>query len=447
MALSQPPFGKVRQVISALDIPAAGFKVDPVGITGCETVSSYNWMQGPGASITVPGMPARWTPILEPIELSEDSGTYHRDRNAARSPKYPLEPAVQSILDIEADTLSLGNVDVFGCATTLGNLLRFLRGQASSFRMLVEVVGSTVHLVRRERSPFETIPGVRGYGHSFPNAYTTWDPEVRGSSSHQRIISYRLGGLGLLCLFEGDGYLPMDSHSSLSTAHEKQTAESSTAPDADDLLVSGLSVSPQELISKDASAVIGSEPELKVSIAGEIIGQDRVFELKTRSIKRQCDQDVFMATQLPRLWLRQVPNLILAYHNSGTFTDIRVMDIRSQLKEWEEREVPLLKKFVSLLQKIVQAARDGLEGGSRIEITYEEGAEQICIREQEPDLPAILPPATLTRWESWLVRREVSDSNSDDSFIEIYGESDDESDDSYDYTVCDDECGYCGHCR
>jgi DNA-directed RNA polymerase subunit H (RpoH/RPB5) len=39
---------------------------------------------------------------------------------------------------------------------------------ARIFRMIVELVGQTVFLVRRENSPTERIPNVRGYGHTFP---------------------------------------------------------------------------------------------------------------------------------------------------------------------------------------------------------------------------------------------------------------------------------------
>ncbi|KAG5993373.1 hypothetical protein E4U43_003516 [Claviceps pusilla] len=400
-------------------------------------------------------MPARWTPLPEPVQLSEDSGTYYRDRNAAGYPKYPLEPAVRSILALEADntdTTPRGRIDLFACGATLGNLLRFVRGTASSFRMLVEMVGSTVHLVRRERSPFETIPNVRGYGHSFPSAYTTWDPDVRGSSSHQRIISYRLGALGLLCSFEGDGFLAPDPHSNPTTARDGQTEEASTASGgADDVHFSGLAVSPRTPVPGNSDFLGADEPELKVSAAGELLSQDSIFELKTRSIKRQGEQDAFIELQLHRLWLRQVPNLVLGYHKCGLFTDIRVIDVRSQLREFEQREAPTLNKFVALLRKIVDAARDGLGNGSRIEITYTEGSKDLCIREQEPGLPKLLSQPTLERWEAWLGERVASGSTGEDSCSDLYGVSDDDSDGSYveldDYRACDDDCGYCGLCR
>jgi len=81
-------------------------------------------------------------------------------------------------------------VDVFGCGSTFGNLLRFARNVETEkpFRFLVEVVGKTVFLIRRENSPKEVIADIRGYGHSFPEANTTWDADLQSSDTHQRII-------------------------------------------------------------------------------------------------------------------------------------------------------------------------------------------------------------------------------------------------------------------
>ena len=103
--------------------------------------------------------------------MPEDSGTYFRDRNAARYPSHPLEPAV--LASLSADPKLPDETDVVACASTLGNLLRFVRGEDRSFRMLAQMVGSTLFLTRREKSPTETIPNVRGHGHTFPEAYTT----------------------------------------------------------------------------------------------------------------------------------------------------------------------------------------------------------------------------------------------------------------------------------
>ncbi|KAG6100592.1 hypothetical protein E4U31_003964 [Claviceps sp. LM219 group G6] len=454
-AVPSAPYGKVRHEISAVDLSTATAEDNDLRISGCKTVASYNWVTKPEASIVVPGMPAKWTPLLTPRQLSEDCGTFYRDRNAAFYPKHPLEPAVRSILSVNADikpTESFGTVDLFGCGSTLASLLRFARGKAPSFRILVEVVGPVVHLVRRERSPRETIPDVRGYGHSFPESYTTWDPEVRGSSFHQRIVNYQLGGLGIFLLFEGDGYLPSESTLPTESASKETTVRGST-PSTDEGAFSCLSVS-SVMVPSSANNPGGrsdGDPELKISVAGHLKPQDSIFELKTRSIKRQHEQDAIMQPQLARLWLRQVPNLVLAYHTSGLFTDIRVLDVQSDVSDWEKKEAAVIRKFVALLRQIVEIARSGLTSGCRMELTCEEGASILCVRDQEPDLPQFLSQDTLEKWATWLDENDTSLSDVDDS--ESWCLTDDHASESNldsevgDFTACDKECGYCGRCE
>ncbi|KAG6100306.1 hypothetical protein E4U14_007086 [Claviceps sp. LM454 group G7] len=458
-ALSAAPYGDVRHEISVVDLPTANLEEEDLCIFGCKTVASYNRMTNPEASIVVPGMPAKWTPLLTPKQLTEDCGTYYRDQNAAFYPKHPLEPAVQSILAVRSETRAIklfGTLDLFGCGNTLGNLLSFVRGKSLNFRILVEVVGPVVHLVRRQKSPLETIPDIRGYGHTFPDSYTTWDPEVRRSSSHQRIVNYQLGGLGIFCLFEGDGYLPTDWSCPTESAPKVTTGRVSTSL-ADDEAISCLPVSsPRPPNADDTGACGDGEPELKIFTAGQLKPQDSIFELKTRFIKRQYGQYHYIQHQLACLWLRQVPNFILAYHDNGLFTDIRVMDVRNEVSEWEKKESAVIRKFVALLRQIVDIARSGLASGCRMELTCEKGANILCVRDQEPDLPQLLSQDTLQRWESWLDEDDTSHSDSDDHESSYLMPEDRDSDSDYDrdyrdsnpydYAACNKECAYCGRC-
>jgi hypothetical protein len=79
-------------------------------------------------------------------------------------------------------------VDIVGCGSTIGNLLRCARSESKTFRFDVDVIGDTLLLVRKESSPKELITNLQGYGHAFPEAYTRWDSEVRNSCCHQHII-------------------------------------------------------------------------------------------------------------------------------------------------------------------------------------------------------------------------------------------------------------------
>lgn len=78
------------------------------------------------------------------VQLCEDSGENFRDKNAAPFPNHPLEPAVTACLTVSPNLPA--DVDVVACGSTLGNLLRFIRGQDKTSRMPVEKVGNTVLL-------------------------------------------------------------------------------------------------------------------------------------------------------------------------------------------------------------------------------------------------------------------------------------------------------------
>lgn len=403
----------------------------------------------------IPGMPPTYRPPPQPTRLKQDDGVYFRDRNAAHYPDFPIEPTVESILQMGSSTemaTAKRPIDIFGCGSTFGNLLRFVRGNGTNFRILVEVVGSTVHLIRREKSPRETIPDVRGYGHSFPETYTTWDPSVRGSSSHQRVIKYRFGGLTCLVRFEGDGYLPGKAGT---LAPKAKTVKSSPHPkekeDESSLekLLSSVAVSHGTLSS--------SKPGLQISSAGCAVPQAAVFDLKTRSIYHKDPESKIIAGEMPRLWLRQIPTLILARHQGGVFDDIQIRDVRAETADWERQNANSLGVFAQLLGKIVDFSRQQETG--RLEILSNEGDGFLHLRTQTSDIRPALSLLTESRWKAWLegssgaaktvqdARPRGSDTNEiGDEWIdveELYNDSDGAS---IDYTACDKECGYCGRC-
>lgn len=225
-------------------------------------------------------------------------------------------------------------IDVVACGSTIGNLLRFLQGEDKQFCILVELVGDTVFFIRRENTPRELIPGVYGYGHSFPEAYTTWDKDVKGSTSHQRIVSYRFGGLGFLVRFEGDGYIAGDADADEEDAASK--VPGSADSDDEDAGLESLSAA---LAGNHVASKIPdlAHKKLKVVRAGKLVSQDQVFDLKTRSIKKKetGTLEVTLCDQLKRLWVSQIPNFILAYHDRGIFNDINVKAVRDQVDGWE----------------------------------------------------------------------------------------------------------------
>ncbi|GAO16374.1 hypothetical protein UVI_02049710 [Ustilaginoidea virens] len=350
-----------------------------LGISGTELVASYNWLDEDRPKIIIPGKPPLWTPPETPSPLQQDAGVYYRDRNAACYPEHPMEPAVVSVMKMRHAPCP---VDVFACGSTLGNLLRFSWGSRQSFRMLLEMVGGTVHLIRREESPRALIPDVRGYGYSFPEAYTTWEPEVRNSLSHQRIIRYAFGELYLMVRFEADGYIG-----------------SGRAPP--------LSCGDTDVLEHFEQWHVGERPRAQASAswgvlsaadAGAAVPQDCIFELKTRSVKKQGDEDT-LGKQMPRLWVSQVPTFILAFHERGLFTDVRVTDAREKVRDWEAANQAALGRFLGLLKRIIGTAQS--HRGDELEIVRQEGGS-LEIRKRAPGAGGLFSGPVRGRWAAWL---------------------------------------------
>lgn len=341
---------------------------------------------------------------------------YYRDDNSAFFPKHPLEPAIVSVLKMHPDSFA---IDIVGCNSTFGNLLRFIRGVECTFRMLVEVVGRTVHLVRRERSPKEQLIGVRGYGHTFPEAYTTWAPDVQPSKSHHRIVRCQFGKLVLLMRQSSDGYIGEDEDKSPPTA----TPSSTTDEDVTNLL-GNLSIT-------SASTKSTKSGQLEVVDGGQLTPQSFAFDLKTRSIKA-IDKDT-LGEELPRLWMMQIPNFILAHHRSGAFCNIEVSDIRDEIETWEKSHQADLHRLSALLHRIIATALE--KEGTLLEIVrVQEGALEI--RERLPDVGVAFSAEVKEKWLKWLGDVEQDTEEIDD----------DSDSGSGDFTECNEECGYCGKC-
>ncbi|KAH7247095.1 hypothetical protein B0J15DRAFT_500110 [Fusarium solani] len=435
-----PPLGDLIENITRDDLDVTQYESDRAEISNAKLIASYNWVSASSPEIIVPGQPPRWTPPRVSKRLPWDTGEYYRDMNAASYPKHPLEPAIISVMKMNPKAMP---VNIVGCGSTIGNLLRFARGVDLDrpFRILVELVGDTVHLIRRENSPKELIPGVRGYGHTFPEAYTTWDSAVRRSTSHQRIMAYRLGGLDMMVRFEGDGFIK-------ESKPQRQQSRPFTVADAL-AEVNGLALTkPLPILTRD----------LKVSDGGETVPQETIFDLKTRSVVARFRDT--LGDQLPRLWISQVTQFILAYHEKGLFQNenIEIKNVTEDIDKWEELNQPLLKRLVALLHLIIDRAR---ASGGKIELVWSTNGP-LEIRKQLPDAGDVLSASVREEWEAWLGKGEGKSSKAEkrdskfgleeptsmEEFLTGLSGSDGyESDDGgWDYTACDKECGYCGKC-
>ena len=397
------------------------------------------------------GAPPAWTPLDEPRRLEEDKGDYFRDPNAARFPSYPLEPAVRALL-MEIESLETQKIDLFACSSTMGSLLRFVRRVDKPFRFFVEVVGNTVFFIRHENSPTELIVGVKGYGHTFPEAYTTWDTDVKRSVSHQRLLRYNFAGLDCIVRYECDGYLRSKVPGGFKipltiSGQQKDKVKDDLASILDSMKVS--------------SSFGGGERHggpLHIKKAGQKIPQEAVCDLKTRAGWRKGLN--VLEDELPRYWIAQIPNFILARYDAGVFNDINVRYIWDDVKKWQQENQTDIRRLSWLLRKIIAVAKARKDG--KLEVRCK-SLEALELREQHTDEHNVLPLGLKLRWledketdstkdmqsrsdDKWTVGVTLPASGSD---MNHYGRgfSFDSDEESEDYTACSaDSCGYCGHC-
>ncbi|KAI1106986.1 hypothetical protein F4804DRAFT_256634 [Jackrogersella minutella] len=409
------PLGRLVTEINLSDASSSSSQVDELKISDCRYMASYSLVDS-SSKIIVPGQPAAWKPPQLPSRLPEDSGVYLRDQNGAHFPKHPMQPSVESIAALNKGFVP-SNVDIMGCASSLGDILRFAQSIESTFRFDVEMVGNTLFLVRNSRD--QVIPDVHGFGHTFLDTFTSHEAEMRGTQSHQRIVSYSFGGLKCLVRFECDGYYT-DKAGNISTA----------TSDAGPLNL-------PEIPDSDS---------ISITAAGAVASQQSILEIKTRSMRKPINMD----EHLPRLWLRQIPNFIVAYHHmSGNFREMQEMSVEEDLCKWEAKHESGLRKFASVLHQVITAVKR--VGHLKLELCRT-GLGPLELREQFGEPREALPNSWKDMWanDRFIV---YDDDDVDDSYPSLLpdeGESS-ESDDSedsvvLDYTACDPACGYCGKC-
>ncbi|KAB8301570.1 hypothetical protein EYC80_003414 [Monilinia laxa] len=372
--VSDEPFGSEIDKIKISDLL---IEEDAPTIENVNYLASYNWLDSKYPMILVPGSPPAWSPPSKDVKLPADSGIVYRDINAARYPEYPMEPAVRSILALEPN-FNLQAVDLVACGSTIGNLLRFAGSLQKPFRFDADLVGDTVFFIRKERTPTESIENLRGYGHTFPEQYTTWDRDVGGSCSHQRIIEYDFADLHIVVRSESDGYIR--EQDSRTTPKEKPSAKVQSTID-------------EEFVKLGVgnAAFMSDKLKLDLRMQGVKRPQSQIFDIKTRRSLNIFDMEEI----LPRLWINQTPNFLLAYHEFGLFNKPQVSNVKDKVLEWQGRNATLLSKFHVLVKRIMEIVKDS--EGNRVEVSCD-GEGPLRVTEQIKKGNRVLPTEFLQKW-------------------------------------------------
>ncbi|KAF7503667.1 hypothetical protein GJ744_003396 [Endocarpon pusillum] len=211
------------------------------------------------------------------------------------------------------------------------------------FRFDVDVVGDTVLFVRKESSPTEVITNLQGYGHTFPEAYTTWDSEVAAGEK-------------------------------ASSSVEKSTSQSSLDDAFGTMTVT--------------STEVRQGQQLQLKTQGTRVRQDQIFDIKTRASYKPFDMNEI----LPRLWLNQTSKFLIAYHQFGLFDKPKIKDIRQEVIRWENDNSTLLARFHALITRIVEVVRDSDQ--QQCEVSWD-GQGPLCVTKQIGEVRRALPPDLL----------------------------------------------------
>ena len=365
-----------------------------VAISNLEDIASYNWLDKTTPTILVPGIPPVWhVPGITP-QLKPDTGTCYVEQNIDRNPWSPLEPMIRSVVVMRPD-FDLKNLDIVTDRRPLRHLLDFVSGTAEDFEFGVEILGRTAVFTRMERRTRELIPAgkFQGYRRAFEEAYTKLRRSAEGSTSHHRIIGYRLGGLKLLVRSAVDAYLQDE------VAGEEKSATKDHCGQDD--LVNFMKAASLDTDAPSVKATPDA-PGVTVVHGGENIAHSSVLEFTTRSkyAKRPFDYQA----KYPDLWLSQTPHYVVAFHQHvGTqcsrqpngqprlaeFRNIQMNRMtENKLRSWEEDNQTHIRKLVVVLEEIIKES--GAMDSPCI-VRFSEARESLTISKIDPETFAGVP--------------------------------------------------------
>jgi hypothetical protein len=249
-------------------------------ITDVKHLASYNWIEASTPTIAVPGSPARWSAPQGTRQVKKDSGLVYIAQNAARHPDSPLEPLFRSLY-IEHPLFDINSIDVITDRNNIRKLLSFIKPTLTKngldpFTIQVDMAAQTAIFCRDETATFEVIGlgEFRGFGHEFEKAYTI--NQVRDSTGHYRIVSYRLGGLSFLVRHETDGFVE-----DWKPVVEKDKSIGDNLAN----ILQSLSLS----LENDTTDETSVQSKLTIKREGRVVPRESTLEIKTRVVHKPLE--------------------------------------------------------------------------------------------------------------------------------------------------------------
>ncbi|KAG8933817.1 hypothetical protein FRC02_011139 [Tulasnella sp. 418] len=346
-----------------------------VEMSDFKAVASYNWIEGKGPCILVPGSPPIWNNPVFPLKLQSDTDPAFIDQNGYRCPEWPLLPLIKAVQHIEPD-FDFSSIDILTDRNNLRKLMRWLSGESKEFRIDLERVGDCLVLKRWEVLTQE-VPQP-GYGHVFELASTDIAPGCVGTTGHHRIVSYEFDGLRFLVRCQVDACIRSTENSEVA-----KPTKDATEDDLFDL--AGLSLSKKSDASDDTVETSG---EIKITPSSNpLVPQSTMMELKTRSVRNAATFN--WDDTWPQLYLSHTKHLYLAIHQSGTFQELRKLDLDNPTPEMAtaaQKSQKLLRGLVDALKK-VSALTWSQNVGQQCSLVYHDKTMSLYTRDSH-----VLPP-------------------------------------------------------
>ncbi|KAK3616051.1 hypothetical protein LTR56_026215 [Elasticomyces elasticus] len=219
-----------------------------------------------------------------------------------------------------------------------------------------------------------------GYGQNFEKTFTTPVAGLESSSSHHRVIKYRLGFLICAVRFEIDAQ------------YGDPNAPGVQSDVARDLATGMGHLALQAPVLPNHKA--GS---IRAALGGTPVPASRLAELKAK-------KKVQISQVMPQLWFSRTPYVIIGKHVDGRVEDIICTHAAERFDGWEAQHQASLRRLVDLLAWLREKVR-GMKR-ERATLLYDESGGDLQMLEGSTgrgELEAVLPDDVIKKY--WTRRR------------------------------------------
>ncbi|KAK8004636.1 hypothetical protein PG989_004355 [Apiospora arundinis] len=363
-------------LINTVKLPSPGGRPEPIGITGAELISSYNWMgrdvhrPGQTPTIMVPGGP----PVVRsnvplPMQLQRDGLPLDIDPNLNRLPiTSRLLPLFQA-LELTRPNCRFDDVDIITNRGDLMLLLSFCaRSDRGSFRVEASVVQDSLVLDFWSKTPtrvYEDDAETRGYGPEFEQAMTSYPRGLEDSHSHWRVLRYKLGPLTCVVRYEADA---------TTTSYGDFSARPGTIRHAPN--------------NRSATVIVG----------GRMTPQGHGVEIKTGPPSYPLR---YMYQWIPKFWMGCTKHLVLGGQRHGLFNQVVMGNMEKRIDDWirsaeTQDAVARLVRLIPALKQAVQATSHG----QAVLIFRQEPEDEVEVYDAGERIPLVSHAMARRFWDS-----------------------------------------------